>query len=119
VAAQVDRKALIRQYKETRRPMGIFRIVNTVSGRVFIGTSVDLPSVLNRNRAQLRLGGHPNRELQKDWNELGADAFLIEIADTLKPPEDQPEYNPADELKLLESMWRERLAAAGTPTYDR
>ena len=47
----VDRKALIRQYKETRRPAGVFRVRNTANGKSLVGTSVDLPSMLNRQRA--------------------------------------------------------------------
>ena len=71
----MDRKALIRQYKETRRPVGVFRVRNTVNGKSLIGTSVDLPSMLNRQRAQLRMGAHDNRVLQQDWNTLGPEAF--------------------------------------------
>lgn len=47
----MDRRELSRAYKETSRPMGVFRVRNTVNGKCFIGTSVDLPSMLNRQRA--------------------------------------------------------------------
>ena len=39
----MDRKAQIRAYKETPRPMGVFRVRNAVSGGWLIGRSVDLP----------------------------------------------------------------------------
>ena len=61
----MDRKTLIREYKETRRPMGVYRVLNTVNQKSFVGTSIDLPSMLNRQQSQLRMGGHPNRALQK------------------------------------------------------
>jgi group I intron endonuclease len=104
----MDKKALIREYKETQRPMGVYQVRNTVNGKLLIGTSVDLPSILNRERAQLRLGGHRNRALQQDWNEHGAEAFEFEILDTL-PPSDKPGYKPADDLKELEALWLEKL----------
>jgi hypothetical protein len=63
----MDKKALTREYKESRRPMGVYQIRNTVNGKLLVGVSVDLPSILNRHRAELRMGGHRNRELQKDW----------------------------------------------------
>ena len=44
----MDKKAVIRQYKETRRPMGVFQVRNKVDGKVMIGVSVDLPAMLNR-----------------------------------------------------------------------
>jgi hypothetical protein len=114
----MDRKALIREYKESRRPMGVFRVLNTASGKAFVGASVDVPSMLNRVRTQLRLGGHPNRALQRDWNALGADAFTFEVLDTLTPPDDQPDYDPADDLRVLEALWLDRLSPYDERGYN-
>ena len=55
----MDRKALVRDYKENRRPMGVFRVLNTANGKSLIGTSVDLPGMLNRQRFQLDLARIP------------------------------------------------------------
>ncbi len=88
------RRELVRAYKETARPMGVYRVRNTIDGRSLVGTSVDLPSILNRERTQLRFGGHPNAALQRDWNALGPDAFAFEVLDTLTPP-DRAGYDPA------------------------
>jgi hypothetical protein len=104
----MDKKALTREYKETPRPMGVYQVRNTVNGKVLIGTSVDLPSILNRQRGELRLGGHRNRALQQEWNEHGPEAFEFEILDTL-PPSDKPGYKPAEDLKALEALWLEKL----------
>lgn len=105
----MDKKALKRDYKETARPMGVFQIRNSRNGKVLIGTSIDLPAILNRHRAQLGFGSHRNRELQKEWNEQGADAFEFEILDAL-PPSDRPAYDPADDLRALEELWLEKLS---------
>ena len=105
----MDKKALKRDYKETARPMGVFQIRNTLNGKVLVGTSVDLPAILNRLRTQLSYGSHRNRELQKDWNEQGADAFELSILDEL-PPSDKPVYDPADDLRALEELWLEKLS---------
>ncbi len=113
----MDRKALIRQYKETRRPVGVFRIRNKVDDRSFLVASVDVPSGLNRHRAQLNGGVHANRELQADWDRLGADAFEFETLDLLSPPA-QPEWDPADELKVLEELWLEKLRPFGERGYN-
>ena len=110
------RKALIRAYKETPRTMGLYRVLNTENGRCLIGTSVDVPSILNRHRAQLRVNGHPDRHLQRDWNSLGPDAFAFEILDTLEP-EAEPGYDPADDLRELEAMWVGKLEAEGVERY--
>ncbi len=113
----MNRKDAIRAYKEARRPMGVYQVRNTVSGKAYIGTSVDLPSMLNRQRAQLRLGAHTDRALQADWNALGDAAFAFDVLDTLEPP-DEPGYDPSDDLRTLEELWRGNLATSGTETYN-
>ncbi len=104
----MDRKAATRAYKEMEHPMGVFRVHNTVTDRSFVGTSVNLPAMLNRQQAQLKFGGHVNRELQQDWNALGPDAFRFEVLDTLDPPDDRL-YDPKADLQTLEALWLERL----------
>ena len=112
----MNRKSLIRAYKETRRPMGVYRIHNTRDDRSLIGRSVDLPAILNRERAALRFGAHHVAELQRDWNALGPDAFAFEVLDTLEPPE-RSDYDPSDDLRVLEALWLERLQPWGERGY--
>jgi hypothetical protein len=112
-----NRKALTRDYKETPRPMGVYRVVNLVNGKSFVGSSVDLPSILNRQRAQLTLGVHRNREMQRDWNEHGIDAFAFEMLDTLRPSE-RADYDPALDLRTLEELWLEKLQPFGDHGYN-
>lgn len=112
----MDRKEMKRQYKETPRPAGVYRILNTRSGRALVGTSVDAPAMLNRQRLQLRTGGHPNRALQHDWNADGADAFTFEVLDTLTP-RDEPGFDLDQELRLLEQLWLEKLDLSDHDRY--
>jgi hypothetical protein len=113
----MDRKAVIREYKQRRRPMGVFQVRNLATGKVFVGISPDLPAMLNRQRAQLRLGMHPNRALQADWNAQGPEAFAFEILDTLSHA-DRPDADPATDLRLLEHMWLDKLAPYGERGYN-
>jgi len=99
--------------------MGVYRIHNTRHDRSLIGRSVDLPAILNRERVALRFGNHPNAALQRDWTTLGPDAFVFEVLDTLKPPEGQPDYDPTDDLRVLEELWLERLQPFGERGYGR
>jgi hypothetical protein len=112
----MDRKARIRAYKETPRQMGVFRVRNTANGRSLIGSSVDFPAMLNRQRFQLGAGGHPDRALQKDWDECGPGAFEFETLDTLRP-RDEPGFDPAADLRMLEQMWLEKLGRPGERGY--
>lgn len=105
----MNRKELVRAYKETRRPMGIYRVHNVRDNRSLVGRSVNLPAILNRERVSLRFGMHSNAALQRDWNALGPDAFVFEVLDTLEAPKDQPDYDSTDDLRVLEALWLERL----------
>jgi hypothetical protein len=114
----MNRKALIREYKERPRSMGVYQVRNRVDGRVLVGASVDLPAILNRNRAALRLHSHTNRALQNDWNTLGPDAFAFEVLDTLELPDDRG-YDPSDDLRTLEALWMEKLSPFGERGYHK
>jgi hypothetical protein len=105
---EVDRKELVRKYKEAPRPAGIYRVQHVPSGRTLLGSSPDAPAMLNRIRAELRMKGHRNRALQADWDRDGADAFLLEVVDLLPPP-DTADHDPSDDLATLEALWREKL----------
>lgn len=110
-----DRRALIREYKDTPRTMGIGVVRNTISGKLLLLSGVDIQALLNRHRAQLRLSSHRNRALQEDWRAFGEAAFAFEVLDTLKP-KDEPGYDPAADLAALADLWREKLGSS-VPAY--
>jgi len=111
-----DRKARIRDYKETPRPMGVFRVRYVPERRSLVGASRDLPAILNRHRAALRFGGHAVRALQQDFQRLGPEQCAFEALDTLAPSTDLAS-DPTDDLAALEAMWRERLTGEGEQFY--
>jgi hypothetical protein len=113
----MDRKARIREYKETARPMGVFRVRNTATGKSFIGSSNDLPAMLNRQRFQLDAGSHPNSQLQSDWKELGAAVFEFDTLDTLQAPE-TPGADVSEDLRTLEEMWMQNILGSGGSLYN-
>ncbi|HEX3110765.1 MAG TPA: GIY-YIG nuclease family protein [Thermoanaerobaculia bacterium] len=112
----IDRKEAARNYKETPRTMGVLVIRNKITGRALIGSSTDVPARLNRHRAALQFGKHPSRDLQNDWNTLGADAFEFAVLDTLKASEEKAS-DPSEDLAVLEAMWRDKLSVSGD-LYD-
>ena len=114
-----ERKQLKQQYRETSRPMGVFRIRHRATGRTFVGSSVTLPAIGNRMRTQLRTGTcvkHP--ELQRDWNEHGPEAFEFEVLAELEPSE-EPGYDPTRDLAALEALWLEELTPFDERGYNR
>jgi group I intron endonuclease len=108
----MDRAAIKKEYKEAKRPMGIYRILNTQNHKEYVGSSVDLPARINRHKAQLKLKSHQNRELQETWNLFGESALNFEIVDVLDHKEDS-QINPAEELDVLLLMWVSKLEKEG------
>jgi hypothetical protein len=115
---RADRKALVREVLETPRPAGIYGVRNTATEKMLLGSSPNLPGILNRQRFQLENGLHPDKELQADWSKLGPDAFAFETLDLLKPSDD-PGADRSEDLRVLKELWLEKLTAAGVALYQR
>jgi len=111
------RKEIHREYKERVIPAGIFQVKNTASGKVLLGSSLNLEGPLNRHRFMLKIGSHTNKELQKDWDELGPENFVFEILEIVNIKDDV-NFNLKDELTLLEMIWLEKLQPFGERGYN-
>ncbi len=112
-----DKKLLKQEYKQSRRPMGIYQIRNIINDKIFLGASLNLPGILNRHKFQLELGNHRNKILQKEWNELGSKSFVFEILDELEPKKD-PDYDYQEDLAFLEQYWLDKLKPFGDRGYN-
>ena len=111
------RKEINREYQERVKPSGVFQVKNLANGKVLLGSSLNLEGPLNKHRFMLQINSHPNKELQKDWSELGLDQFAFEILETV-PVKDDPNFNLKDELTLLEEIWLEKLQPFGERGYN-
>lgn len=56
---------------------GIYEIVNTVNGKRYVGSSVDIDSRWQTHLRELRRGTHHAQHLQRSFNKHGEDAFVI------------------------------------------
>jgi hypothetical protein len=59
---------------------GIYRISGP-GGKVYIGSSEDVPFRWNRHQTLLRAGRHHNNILQRAWDKHGEDAFTFEVVE--------------------------------------
>lgn len=113
----MNKKDLKREYKETLRPMGVFQIRNQMSGKIFIGSTMNLAGIFNRYKFQLKAGVHQIKSLQADWDELGAENFAFEILEEVFPREN-PDYDYAADLEVLEDLWLEKLEPYNEQGYN-
>lgn len=116
--SKARRRELIRDYKQTPRDMGVYRIVNTRNGKCYVASSRDVNARLNRHKMSLKNNLEAVRQLQAEWNQFGADAFQFEVLDLLEPS-DKPGYNPDEDLAVLEALWIEKLEPWDDKGYNK
>ena len=112
-----SRRELNREYTERVKPAGVYQVKNLTNGKVILGSSLNLEGPLNRHKFMLKIGSHLNKDLQKDWDELGAEKFAFEILEQVQVKDD-PNFNLKDELTLLEMIWLEKLQPFGERGYN-
>ncbi len=105
----INKSEIRKNYKRTLNLMGVYHVKNLVNGKIFIGSSKNIPARLNRHKFELKFGSENIAELQNDYNKFGEEKFLYEILDELKPKED-PEYNYTEDIAVLELDLEHELA---------
>ncbi|MEI6851916.1 MAG: GIY-YIG nuclease family protein [Bacteroidota bacterium] len=112
------RKEMKAEYKQMKFRMGVFQIRNLSSGKLFIGSSLDLNAIWHAQKLQLDMGIHPNDGLQKDWKTMGAENFSYEILEEIEHSEDKEiDYNK--EVKALEEMIMDDMQPYDDKGYNR
>lgn len=75
---------------------GIYKIVNLVNGKMYIGSAVNFKRRKSQHMAKLRHNKHHNIYLQRAFNKYGEKSFIFEIIDTV---------SHRSELKYREDYW--------------
>lgn len=111
-------KQLKEEYKQMKFKVGVFQIRNTVNGKIYIDSSVNLDKIWNRYRVELNAGSYANEQLQKDWKEFGEHNFKYEILSEIKQTDDQ-NIDYAKEARQLAKMFIEELKPFGDKGYNK
>jgi hypothetical protein len=113
-----SKKELTNAYKQKQFKVGIYQIRNKINNKIFLESSVNLDAIWNRNHIQLKFGTHQNKELQKDWNEIGPEHFVFEIVSEIQQKEgEQKDYRK--EVLQLEAMFMEELQPYDEKGYHK
>lgn len=111
------KRELKQQFKETKVEAGVYEIKNIVNGKVFIGSTRNMKT-LNGRKFELEAGSSTNKELQKEWNEFGREAFQFTPVEYLKKPE-TGFFDEKRSLQKLEEEWLEKVQPYGERGYNR
>lgn len=84
---------------------GIYQIRNTVNGKVYVGSAVNVRARLQYHRSFLNNGKHVNQKLQRAWIKYGSAAFELAPVEYIDDP-----------AKLLEreQHWIDSIGAVDT-----
>ena len=110
------KKELREEFSRQKSYMGVIQITNTVSGRIFIDTASNLKNRWYAVKMQLDIGRHVNKELQKDWNDSGADAFEYKV---LEEKEIKADADNKRELAQMIKPWLDELSPFGERGYNK
>lgn len=64
--------------------MGIYKIINVVNNKFYIGSAVNFSRRKTRHFSELRTNKHNNSKLQNAWNKYGEDAFVFAVVEEIK-----------------------------------
>src|SRR5579871_6058612 len=67
---------------------GLYSITNTVNGKAYIGSAVDISVRWMHHRADLRRGVHHSPYLQNSWIKYGEPAFTFSVLEYVENKED-------------------------------
>lgn len=93
------RKQLREEYKNRRPEMGIISFRCKETNQTFLGISTDTKADFNSNMVRLKYNVHPNKTLQKLWNQYGSDGFELSVVARLKY--DNPQDDHRKKLEAL------------------
>ena len=113
----MDRKEELKKlYKETKVEAGVYQIKNTKNSKILIESTPNLKTI-NGKQFSLDMGSHTNKLLQNELKEFGADAFIFEVLEILKPPK-EGFFDAKDALKKLRQKWLDELQPYGERGYN-
>lgn len=117
VEGKKRKKELKLEAKEVKTIAGVYQIKNTKNGKIFVESLPNLKSIEGR-KFSLKYDSFMNKELQKDWNMYGEEAFTFEVLEEV----DEEKLGTMDKkkyLKKLEEKWLEKLQPYGELGYNK
>lgn len=88
---------------------GIYKITCTTTGKIYVGSSVNLQKRKRDHFGYLRKNNHQNSYLQRAFNKYGEDAFIFEVIEFVLIPE---------MLTAREQFWFGKLKPFGNEGFN-
>ena len=70
-------------------PAGVYKITNTINGKIYVGESTGYPTRFNKHKNRLKRGVHENPGLQTDYDQHSLDVFDFQVIEEHPPDADK------------------------------
>ena len=70
-------------------PAGVYKITNTINGKIYVGESVSYPKRFRYHKSTLKCGTHGNSGLQNDYDQHSLDIFDFQVIEEHSPDADK------------------------------
>lgn len=107
IMGNINKKEIIKNYKQKEIEMGIIQIYNTRNGYSYVDICTNLYKPFESIKFQLNLGRFKIKKFQEDWASYGGNAFEFKVVEKLRPNEGSTDKEKVDDLKELLNMWIE------------
>ena len=105
------RKELKANYRQSPPEAGVYRLLNTYTGRFYLASTTDLASI--RSKIEFaRSTGSPgvfDYKMRPDLAKTGIAAISLEILETVSPDSTTTPEELKKDLSTLVELWREKL----------
>lgn len=88
---------------------GVYEIRNTVNGKKYVGSSIDIEKRWREHRHHLNKGAHGNSHLQAAWDKYGSKVFAFRVIE---------QVDDIQSLVQREQWWLDNVRASGAQTYN-
>ena len=101
------RKELQEAYKNRKIVGGVYKIINTKTGKYFLSWTNNIESKCTAFEFAKKANNCFLPHLQKEWTQYGGDIFTIEVVEQLDKKKDQTMDSFQEDIKVVCEMWKE------------
>lgn len=106
--------------EELNSNSGVYKIVNKINGKIYIGSTVNFKDRFRDHKKLLRHDKHPNQHLQNSWNKYGEDNFEFLILSIVIKDKDlllKEEQKFIDELNVCDNSIGYNISETAGSTF--
>jgi hypothetical protein len=103
------RKELLQEYKERTITGGVYAFRNAINGKALIQSTGTIDKAKSHLDFSKSTGSCVHPVLANDWTAYGAEAFSLEILETLDKKDTQTNEEFMEDIKALEELWRDKI----------